>query len=236
MSAITDFFKGLFGGGNSWTNPPKYDLPDVKNKVGVFETKNISFKWSSNLQTQYFSKGLGDGSQSEHQKPLFNLYDGATIDYLRIGGPAGDGIHCYGGMIKIGVLVFDDVGEDAITLMVDRNTTLQIGTLIARKADDKVIQINGPANITIDTYICDQGAGKCFRVNGNAKKDNRVNVKVGKLHAKDVKWIFTSGKTLSGVKDANTTCRFEELWIEGNNKMIFDCEKAKVSYGKLYKK
>ena len=104
------------------------------------------------------------------------------------------------------------------------------------KADDKVIQINGPANITIDNYICDQGAGKCFRVNGNAKKDNKVNVKVGKLHAKDVKWIFTSGKTLSGVKDKNTTCRIDELWVEGGNKLIFDCEKAKTSYGKLYKK
>ena len=105
---------------------------------------------------------LGDGSQSESQKPVFRLENGATLRNVVLGAPAADGVHCYGNCTVENV-VWEDVGEDALTLK-------QSGTVVVRggaayKADDKVFQINAPGTIQILNFRADQ-AGKLVRQNG----------------------------------------------------------------------
>jgi hypothetical protein len=57
---------------------------------------------------------IGDGGQSESQDPMFELADGATLQNLIIGAPAGDGVHCEGNCTLRNVW-WEDVGEDAAT-------------------------------------------------------------------------------------------------------------------------
>lgn len=62
---------------------------------------------------------LGDGSEKEQQKALFELADKATIVNCIIGAKSGtggssDGIHCKGAC-TIKNVWFEDVGEDAAT-------------------------------------------------------------------------------------------------------------------------
>ncbi len=57
------------------------------------------------------AKGMGDGSQSESQKPIFKLENGAKLKNVIIGAPACDGIHCYGNNTLTNIKC-SDVGED----------------------------------------------------------------------------------------------------------------------------
>ena len=89
---------------------------------------------------------LGDGSQAENQKPVFRLEAGATLKNVIIGAPAADGVHCYGSC-NISNVVWEDVGEDALTLK--SSGTVNITGGAAYKAYDKVFQINAAGTINI---------------------------------------------------------------------------------------
>src|SRR5688500_20081653 len=62
----------------------------------------------------YVSNGLGDGSQSESQSPLFRVENGGTLTNCIIGAPAADGVHFYNGG-TVSNVTWTDVGEDAAT-------------------------------------------------------------------------------------------------------------------------
>ena len=57
---------------------------------------------------------IGDGGQSESQDPMFELANGATLQNVILGSPAGDGVHCEGTCTLRNVW-WNDVGEDAAT-------------------------------------------------------------------------------------------------------------------------
>ncbi|WP_029214732.1 pectate lyase [Kallotenue papyrolyticum] len=105
---------------------------------------------------------LGDGSQSESQKPIFRLEAGATLRNVVIGAPAADGVHCYGNCTVENV-VWEDVGEDALTLKQSGTVVIRGGA--AYNADDKVFQINAPGTIQVLNFRADR-AGKLIRQNG----------------------------------------------------------------------
>ena len=57
---------------------------------------------------------IGDGGQSESQDPMFKLANGATLQNVILGSPAGDGVHCEGTCTLRNVW-WNDIGEDAAT-------------------------------------------------------------------------------------------------------------------------
>ena len=108
------------------------------------------------------AKGLGDGSQSENQKPIFKLEKGATLINVRIAAPGADGIHCYGDNIVENV-IWEDVGKDALTVKGEGTVIVNSGE--AYKADDKVFQINKPCTFKVSNFKVDN-FGKLIRQKG----------------------------------------------------------------------
>ncbi|MET1171792.1 pectate lyase [Paenibacillus amylolyticus] len=124
---------------------------------------------------------LGDGSQAENQKPVFRLEAGATLKNVNIGSPAADGVHCYGNC-NISNVVWQDVGEDALTLKSAGTVNITGGA--AYKAYDKVFQMNAAGTINIKNFRADdigklvrQNGGTSFAVNMTLDNSNISNVK-----------------------------------------------------------
>ncbi|WP_440116458.1 pectate lyase [Paenibacillus sp. QZ-Y1] len=124
---------------------------------------------------------LGDGSQAEGQKPVFRLEAGATLKNVNIGSPAADGVHCYGSC-NISNVVWQDVGEDALTLKSAGTVNITGGA--AYKAYDKVFQTNAAGTINIKNFRADdigklvrQNGGTSFAVNMTLDNSNISNVK-----------------------------------------------------------
>lgn len=115
-------------------------------------------------QGKRYSAGseLGDGSQSESQKPLFKLEDGATLINVVLGSPAADGIHCHGD-VTLRNIVWQDIGEDALTIKESGTVTLDGGS--AKDGSDKVFQINAASTFKVSNFKA-ENAGKFIRQNG----------------------------------------------------------------------
>src|SRR5262245_39606955 len=69
---------------------------------------------------------LGDGSQSESQKPVFKVVSGSLRNVV-LGAPAADGIHTEGNVTLTNVH-WQDVGEDALTVKKSGNVTINGGS------------------------------------------------------------------------------------------------------------
>ena len=106
---------------------------------------------------------LGDGSQIEGQDPMFILEDGATLINVVLGFPAADGVHCEGDA-TLRNIVWEDIGEDALTIEGSGTVTLDGGS--ATKGADKTFQINAPSTFRVSNFTADQ-AGKMIRQNGS---------------------------------------------------------------------
>ncbi|MGQ5177692.1 pectate/pectin lyase PelC [Bacillus halotolerans] len=109
-------------------------------------------------------KELGDGSQSEKQKPVFRVEDGATLKNVVLGAPAADGVHTYGN-VNIQNVTWEDVGEDALTVKKEGKVTIDGGS--AQKASDKIFQINKASTFTVKNFTADNG-GKFIRQLGGS--------------------------------------------------------------------
>jgi hypothetical protein len=151
------------------------DCPAWPKAVGSDKTLSSTQKVSGSFDgklTRYKSNGssgLGDGSQSEGQSPLFDLSDGATLKNVIIGAPAADGIHCEGSC-TIQNVWWEDVGEDAITLKgTSSSTVVNITCGGAKQAADKVIQHNGGGTVNVKEFYGDT-FGKLYRSCGNCDK------------------------------------------------------------------
>jgi len=138
------------------------------------------------------SGAMGDGTQSEGQKPVFELADGASLSNVIIGSPAADGIHCLGACTLTNVW-WEDVGEDAATF---KGTSVgQVATVVgggARSASDKVFQHNGAGTVVIRGFRV-EGFGKLYRSCGNCRVMYPRHVVVQGLTAQ------APGKTLVGI-------------------------------------
>jgi pectate lyase C len=105
---------------------------------------------------------VGDGSQSEDQRPVFRLEDGARLINIVLGAPAADGIHTHGD-VQLENIVWLDVGEDALTIKESGTVVLDGGS--AADADDKIFQINAASTFRVSNFNAHE-AGKFIRQNG----------------------------------------------------------------------
>lgn len=108
------------------------------------------------------AQGMGDGGQGEGQKPIFKLEKGANLKNVRIAAPGCDGVHCYGNNVVENV-VWEDVGEDALTVKGEGTVTVKGGS--AAKAADKVFQLNAACTFTVSNFTATD-FGKVIRQNG----------------------------------------------------------------------
>ncbi|XXY26472.1 pectate lyase [Sorangium sp. So ce233] len=105
---------------------------------------------------------LGDGSQSEGQKPVFKLENGAVLRNVVLGAPAADGIHTYGN-VTLENIVWEDIGEDALTVKESGTVVLNGGSAV--NGEDKVFQINAASTFRVSNFRA-SNAGKFIRQNG----------------------------------------------------------------------
>ncbi|NLY74616.1 MAG: hypothetical protein GX075_04865 [Firmicutes bacterium] len=134
------------------------------------------------------AQGMGDGSQSESQKPIFKLESGANLRNVIIGKPGCDGVHCYGNNNVTNVR-WVDVGEDALTVKGGDSAnagTINVDGGYANYADDKVFQVNAPCTLRISNFSADT-MGKLVRQNGG---------KTWKMT------VYLTNVTLNNVKEA----------------------------------
>jgi pectate lyase C len=142
---------------------------------------------------------LGDGSQSESQKPVFKLEDGATLINVVLGSPAADGIHCHGD-VTLRNIVWEDIGEDAMTIKESGTVTLDGGS--AANGDDKVFQINAPSTFKVSNFKA-SNAGKFIRQNGDTTF--KIDVVIDKCDISNMKEsIFRTDSSTSTVQMTNT--------------------------------
>jgi hypothetical protein len=114
---------------------------------------------------------LGDGGQSETQKPVFILEPGATLQNVQVAG--GDGVHTKGDATLKDVW-WKDVGEDAMTMKGPGNVKVIGGG--AYNATDKIFQINNPGSLSIEGFTADT-FGKAVRTNGGKDFPITIDIK-----------------------------------------------------------
>lgn len=108
------------------------------------------------------TSALGDGSQSESQKPAFRVENGATLKNVIIGNNGVDGIHVYNGGTLNNIL-WTNVGEDAMTVKSEGNVT--VTNVEGYDGEDKFIQVNAVTNLKVSNCIVNK-MGKFLRQNG----------------------------------------------------------------------
>jgi len=152
---------------------------------------------------------LGDGSQREDQKPIFKVEDGATLKNVVLGAPAADGVHTYGNA-SINNVVWEDVGEDALTVKSEGSVTINGGS--ARLAADKIFQINKASTFTVKNFTADQG-GKFIRQLGGSTFKAVVNIDNCTItNMKEA--IFRTDSSTSSVTMTNTRySKVGKKWI-----------------------
>ncbi|MEH2921573.1 pectate lyase [Samsonia erythrinae] len=131
---------------------------------------------------------LGDGSQAEGQKPLFDLAPGATLKNVVFGDNAADGVHVHGDA-KIDNVHWTNVGEDALTVKSNggKPANVEITNSSAQGASDKIFQLNADANLTIDNFKA-KDFGTFVRTNGGQQGDWNLNL--NNIDAENGKFSF----------------------------------------------
>ncbi|WP_440093114.1 pectate lyase [Pseudomonas syringae] len=116
-------------------------------------------------------KSMGNGDQSENQKAMFELAEGATLKNVNLGENEVDGIHVKAKNaqeVTIDNVHAQNVGEDMITVKGEGGaavTNLNIKNSSAKGADDKVVQLNANTHLKIDGFKADE-FGTLVRPNG----------------------------------------------------------------------
>jgi hypothetical protein len=158
------------------------------------------------------TKAIGDGSQNEHQQPVFILEPGATLKNVQYSG--GDGIHLIGSA-NLDHVVNRDIGEDAITIDGEKNrihdarlsgmsvdaipkgpAKVVITNSAFYNGSDKVVQDNGDAEVLMrNVYV--NGAGKLFRTNGGQPITTKLTVQDSTFENVEESLFRTDSKTSS---------------------------------------
>ncbi|MCX8964078.1 type III secretion protein HrpW [Erwinia psidii] len=193
------------GGSNTYTSPAQgsatstqvSDQADPTGSAGTGAAQDVSFPTASanpnvvhdtivvkagevfDGKGQTFTAGseLGDGSQSESQKPLFKLEDGASLKNVVIGNNGADGIHLYGDA-KIDNLHVTNVGEDAITVKANKEgkkSNVEISNSTFQNASDKIIQLNADTNLSVNNVKA-KDFGTFVRTNGGQQGNWDLNL------------------------------------------------------------
>ncbi|WAC71584.1 pectate lyase [Roseateles sp. SL47] len=161
------------------TITPSTRIPEAKGTVVVHEPIVVKAGQTFDGGGKLYQAGpeLGDGGQSETQKPVFQLEPGATLQNVQVQG--GDGVHANGDATLKNVW-WKDVGEDAFTLKKPGHVTVEGGG--AYHASDKVFQINASGSISINGFHAED-FDKLVRQNGG--KDFPLTVKLSNITTKD---------------------------------------------------
>jgi hypothetical protein len=179
--------------------------PDATDQVTVNETIRVSGTFDGDLTRYVAGPDVGDGGQSENQRPVFRLDDGATLQNVIIGAPAADGVHCEGTCTLRNVW-WEDVGEDAATFAAD--SLVDGGG--ARMADDKVFQHNGTGTVTIQDFEVSD-FGKLYRSCGNCSSQYERHVVIRDVVA------TAPGDALAGINvNYGDTATFSGITIVGD--------------------
>ncbi|WP_062354209.1 pectate lyase [Herbidospora yilanensis] len=149
---------------------------------------------------------IGDGGQEESQDPVFQLANGATLQNVIIGAPAGDGVHCSGSCTLRNVW-WEDVGEDAATFRGSGEPTFLVDGGGARYAGDKVFQHNGGGTLTIQNFQA-TNFGTFYRSCGNCSTQYQRDVVIRNVT------LTRPGNTVAGVNvNYGDTARFSGVTI-----------------------
>lgn len=142
---------------------------------------------------------LGDGSQKEGQKPVFEIEGGGKLINVVLGAPAADGIHTKGN-VTLENITWEDIGEDAMTIKESGTVILNGGS--ATNGDDKVFQINAVSTFRISNFKA-SNAGKFIRQNGGSTF--KAQVFIDKCDISDMdEAIFRTDSSTSTVSMTNT--------------------------------
>lgn len=144
-------------------------------------------------------RALGNGSQDEGQQPMFRVEAGGTLKNVVLGAPAADGIHTYGNA-TLENIVWEDIGEDAMTIKESGTVTLNGGS--ASNGEDKVFQINAPSTFKVSNFTA-RKAGKFIRQNGDTTFKVAVEIDSCDISQMD-EAIFRTDSRTSTVKMTNT--------------------------------
>lgn len=144
------------------------------------------------------TSALGDGSQSESQKPAFRI-EGGTLQNAILGNNGVDGVHFHGnGTLKN--FRWTNVGEDAFTLK--ESGTINLSAISGYNGEDKFGQINAAGTVNISNCVVDnmakfirQNGGTTFKITVNADRCKISNMKEG---------VFRSDSSSSVAKLTNS--------------------------------
>lgn len=141
-------------------------------------------------------KNLGDGGQSENQKPVFVLEPGAKLTNLQYKGA--DGIHTMGDATIKNVWA-RDVGEDALTMKKYGHVTWSGGG--AFNASDKIFQLNAGGSFTLENFTADR-FGKAVRTNGGHQIETVITIRNSRFTNGD-EAIVRTDSTLATIRMEN---------------------------------
>ena len=186
---------GSPGGGTSGSN----GCTSVGSTETVNSTIVVSGTFDGGCKRYVAGSSLGNGSQSESQKPVFRVNGGGTLKNVVLGAPAADGVHTYGN-VTLQNIIWQDVGEDALTIKESGTVTLTGGS--AQNAEDKIFQINAPSTFRLSNFTAKNG-GKLIRQNGGTTY--RVDVFIDRCDISDMdEAIFRTDSSSSRVTMTNT--------------------------------
>lgn len=147
------------------TSAADLDKNFKKNEKGEYVIdRTCSIKGNVDLQGARVTgaSNMGDGGQSEGQKPLFAIQNGGSLSNANIGDNGADGIHTFGNA-SLNNVNYENVGEDAIT--VKKSGDVSVTNCTFSGASDKVIQVNADCNLKVDA--CKANGFQTFiRTNG----------------------------------------------------------------------
>lgn len=164
---------------------------------------------------------LGDGGQSENQKPVFVLEPGATLKNLQIQGA--DGVHCYGDALVDNV-VWRDVGEDALTKKAPGDITVRNSA--AFSAADKIFQLNAGGKFTLENFYA-KDFGQGIRTNGGKQLDAQIFVRNSVFENGNVDVVRTDSHLTKVVMDNVTATNVKYEVLAPSASMVTG---AKVAY------
>ncbi|GAA1740012.1 pectate lyase [Luedemannella helvata] len=153
------------------TGTPTGSWPASQGNVQTSGIISVSGTFDGGMKTYCCA---GDGSGSESQDPIFKLANGATLQNVILGSPAGDGVHCEGTCTLRNVW-WNDVGEDAATFKDTSGGTSYVIGGGARSAGDKIFQHNGKGTVKITGFYARSG-GKLYRACGNCSSSYQRHV------------------------------------------------------------
>ncbi|KAH7708096.1 pectate lyase [Aphelenchoides avenae] len=188
----------------AWPNPSHSTDKTIEKTINVTRAQPYDGKGVRHIA----GKGLGDGSHTEGQLPVFIIEEGATIRNVVIGSPAADGIHCQGSC-TIENVWWEDVGEDAATFNAAGNGSARYNVIGggAKHAADKVFQHNGGGVATIKNFQVEDW-GKLWRSCGNCGCNYKRTVVIDTIRAKG------PGANLAGANEI----------VQLSGKLNFVCE------------